>query len=233
MPNTLCKRLTLISCCVLFILITTRIVCTHPSDTMALAILFQSVPLLFPMPGLLSGKPYTYAWSSFLALYYFMLGVSDAAVQESRYYGLAVSALSAVLFGATLIYARRQGRYLRRARGTQERHIDPDSAHPVPGDTTDRRHSLPWGSTIAGVLCLAPMGFLFSAHFAQGAYLAMLFFPFALYCLVMLAGFFIGFALKLASTGRIRVTLTALIGGLNYISFASCLIIVVWLFTQY
>lgn len=30
------------------------------------------IPLLFPMLGILKGKPYTYAWSGFLALFYLM-----------------------------------------------------------------------------------------------------------------------------------------------------------------
>ena len=31
---------------------------------------FLLVPLLFPLRGLLQGRPYTYAWATFLALFY-------------------------------------------------------------------------------------------------------------------------------------------------------------------
>lgn len=36
-------------------------------------------PLLFPLRGLLAGRLYTYAWSSFLALFYFLVGAFNAA----------------------------------------------------------------------------------------------------------------------------------------------------------
>jgi uncharacterized membrane protein len=35
------------------------------------------VPLLFPLRGLLHGKPYTHAWTSFLMLLYFSHGVGE------------------------------------------------------------------------------------------------------------------------------------------------------------
>ena len=35
------------------------------------------VPLLFPLRGLLHGKPYTYAWTTFLMLLYFSHGIGE------------------------------------------------------------------------------------------------------------------------------------------------------------
>ena len=35
------------------------------------------VPLLFPLSGILHGKPYTHAWASFLMLFYFTHGVGE------------------------------------------------------------------------------------------------------------------------------------------------------------
>ncbi|MFO1372521.1 MAG: DUF2069 domain-containing protein [Candidatus Competibacteraceae bacterium] len=45
----------------------------------ALALIVLVGPLLFPLRGLLYGRPYTHAWSSFLALFYFTVGVFNAA----------------------------------------------------------------------------------------------------------------------------------------------------------
>lgn len=45
----------------------------------ALTLLGLVGPLLFPLRGLLAGRQYTYAWSSFLALFYFLVGAFNAA----------------------------------------------------------------------------------------------------------------------------------------------------------
>lgn len=45
----------------------------------ALTLLLWVGPLLFPVRGLLHGRPYTHVWSSFLALFYFAFGVFHAA----------------------------------------------------------------------------------------------------------------------------------------------------------
>lgn len=64
------------------------------------------IPLVFPLPGILRGRPYTYAWSSFLALAYFVLGVWHAAIEAERSYGLSIVAASLFLFGSCLAYVR-------------------------------------------------------------------------------------------------------------------------------
>jgi len=45
----------------------------------ALALVLLTVPLLFPLRGLLHGRPYTHAWTSFLALLYFAFGIDAVA----------------------------------------------------------------------------------------------------------------------------------------------------------
>ena len=45
----------------------------------ALVLILLLGPLLLPLFGLLHGRSYTYAWSSFLALFYFAAGVFNAA----------------------------------------------------------------------------------------------------------------------------------------------------------
>lgn len=76
-----------------------------------LVLLFTALPLLFPLWGMLNGKAYTHAWVSFLALYYFLIGVGDAyADPVDRIYGYIVVALSCTLFLSCMYYARYQGR---------------------------------------------------------------------------------------------------------------------------
>ncbi|MGF1548007.1 MAG: DUF2069 domain-containing protein [Thiotrichales bacterium] len=67
-------------------------------------------PLLLPLHGLLRGKTYTFTWSSFLALWYFVLGVSDATVPATRWLGAAEIGLSLTWFSAALLYVRWHGR---------------------------------------------------------------------------------------------------------------------------
>lgn len=50
----------------------------------ALTLLLWVGPLLFPVRGLLRGRPYTHVWSSFLALFYFAFGVFHAAGPMAR-----------------------------------------------------------------------------------------------------------------------------------------------------
>ncbi|MBE2293723.1 MAG: DUF2069 domain-containing protein [Phycisphaerales bacterium] len=45
----------------------------------ALVLILLLGPLLLPLRGLLHGRPYTHAWSSFLALFYFVVGIFNAA----------------------------------------------------------------------------------------------------------------------------------------------------------
>lgn len=73
----------------------------------ALALILLVGPLLLPMRGLLYGRPYTHAWTSFLALFYFIVGVFEAAGPMARP-GLAwlAIAFSLLLFFGTLLYVR-------------------------------------------------------------------------------------------------------------------------------
>lgn len=71
-------------------------------------------PLLLPLRGLLHGRPYTHAWTSFLALFYFVIGVDDIAggTPEKLLAWLEVI-LSITLFTGCLAYVRLAGRQRR------------------------------------------------------------------------------------------------------------------------
>jgi len=74
-------------------------------------LLLTALPLLFPLWGMLNGKAYTHAWVSFLAMYYFLLGVGDAySDPQDQIYGLLMVGLSVGLFFGCMYYARFKGR---------------------------------------------------------------------------------------------------------------------------
>lgn len=63
-------------------------------------------PLLFPLRGLLHGKPYTHAWSGFMALFYLVIAIGVAAGKENFLVG-SLEAFAAMLwFFGSLFYVR-------------------------------------------------------------------------------------------------------------------------------
>lgn len=80
-----------------------------PPDTMpvALVLLLLVGPLLLPMRGLLHGRRYTHAWTSFLAMFYFILGVGTAwADPAERMLGILEVLFSTLLYLGTILYVR-------------------------------------------------------------------------------------------------------------------------------
>jgi len=79
----------------------------------ALVLLVMVTPLMFPLRGLLHGKPYTHAWTSFLVLLYFTHGLVEAYVNPAeRLYAGAEALFALGLFSATVFYARWRSREL-------------------------------------------------------------------------------------------------------------------------
>jgi uncharacterized membrane protein len=68
----------------------------------------KALPLVLPLPGILSGRRYTYQWSSMLILAYFAEGATRAWADAglSRTLALAEVALSLAFFAAAVSYAR-------------------------------------------------------------------------------------------------------------------------------
>ena len=46
-----------------------------PAHEISIKILLGIGPLMFPLRGILHGRAYTHAWSMYLALFYFVIGV--------------------------------------------------------------------------------------------------------------------------------------------------------------
>ena len=80
----------------------------HPLEKhlISIILLFQIGPLMFPLFGLLKGKIYTHAWSMYLAIYYFVVGVWYAGADKQFYFGLYIIFTSLLFFTGTLLYTR-------------------------------------------------------------------------------------------------------------------------------
>ena len=72
----------------------------------------KALPLAFPIAGVLSGKRYTFQWSSMLILAYFAEGVTRAWAEQGlpRALSLTEVFLSLVYFVAAVSYARKAAR---------------------------------------------------------------------------------------------------------------------------
>jgi len=79
---------------------------------MSIIILLQIGPLMFPLMGLLRGKLYTHAWSMYMAIFYFVIGVWYAGSSEDLKIGLFVITSSLVFFLGTVLYTRFMGKRL-------------------------------------------------------------------------------------------------------------------------
>ena len=68
----------------------------------------KALPLVFPLMGILSGKRYTYQWSSMLILAYFAEGTTRAwsEIGLSQSLAFAEIALSVIFFAAAVSYSR-------------------------------------------------------------------------------------------------------------------------------
>jgi len=82
----------------------------------ALTLLFLVGPLLFPLRGILHGRPYTHAWVSFLALFYFTAGVFNlAGGMDKLWLPWLEIVFSVLLFTGAVIYARQRAREIKTA----------------------------------------------------------------------------------------------------------------------
>ena len=78
----------------------------------SIIILLQLGPLMFPLMGLLNGKLYTHAWSMYMAIFYFIIGVWYAGSSEDLMIGLYVIFTSLVFFLGTVLYTRYMGKQI-------------------------------------------------------------------------------------------------------------------------
>ena len=113
--SDLYQRLALVSYFALLVLLSLWFTWIAPSKIFptSLVIFFGIGPLLFPLRGLLYGKTYTYAWSSFLILAYFIHGVVEAyANPPVRVLAFIEITLSCLFYIGAVMYPKHRNREL-------------------------------------------------------------------------------------------------------------------------
>ncbi|WP_339725133.1 DUF2069 domain-containing protein [uncultured Paraglaciecola sp.] len=113
--STFFRKLTLSSYLLLIVwLVVWHFVLTIDKPTSTVfTVLFWIVPILLPAKGLIAGKPYTYAWTNFIVMYYLLHGLTAVyAVEGERLYALIEIILCCLLFTGCSFYARIRGREL-------------------------------------------------------------------------------------------------------------------------
>jgi len=78
-----------------------------------LSLVFFTLPLLFPLKGLLQGDPYTYAWSNFILMLYFLHSLTTLWVSTNDViWALIELSLATIMFLAGSYYAKYKGQEL-------------------------------------------------------------------------------------------------------------------------
>tara|TARA_R110000737_G_scaffold48658_8_gene69156 strand:- start:4142 stop:4534 length:393 start_codon:yes stop_codon:yes gene_type:complete len=87
------------------------------SDDSALSIpltlVMFTLPLLFPLKGLVQGNPYTFAWSNFIVMIYFLHSLTTLWVSaDEKLWALGEFFFASVMFIAGSYYAKYRGQEL-------------------------------------------------------------------------------------------------------------------------
>ncbi len=83
-----------------------------PLGTITTLVLF-TLPLLFPLKGLLQGNPYTYAWANFIVLIYFLHSLTTLWVlPNDRLWALLELIFATIMFIGCSYYAKYRGQEL-------------------------------------------------------------------------------------------------------------------------
>lgn len=76
-------------------------------------LLLFTLPLLFPLKGLLQGNPFTYAWSNFIVLIYFLHSLTTLWVLPSdRVWAILELIFASAMFLGCSYYAKYKGQEL-------------------------------------------------------------------------------------------------------------------------
>lgn len=78
-----------------------------------LTLIMFTVPLLFPLPGLIKGNPYTFAWSNFVVMIYFLHSLTTLWVSShEKHWALLELMFATIMFIAGTYYAKYRGQEL-------------------------------------------------------------------------------------------------------------------------
>lgn len=75
-------------------------------------VVFLIGPLMLPFPGLMKGKPYTYAWANFVVMIYLLHGFTAIYTEQNWVFPLGEILLALGMFVGCAFYARLRGREL-------------------------------------------------------------------------------------------------------------------------
>ena len=77
------------------------------------SLLFFTLPLLIPLKGLLKGDPYTFAWTNFIMMIFFLHSVTTLwVVSADRIWATIELVLTGIIFMAGTYYAKYRGQEL-------------------------------------------------------------------------------------------------------------------------
>ena len=78
-----------------------------------LSLVMFTLPLLFPLKGLVQGNPYTYAWSNFIVMIYFLHSLTTLWVSSEDFiWALIELFLATTMFIAGSYYTKYKGQEL-------------------------------------------------------------------------------------------------------------------------
>ena len=78
-----------------------------------LTLVFFTLPLLFPLKGLVQGNPYTYAWSNFIVMIYFLHSLTTLWVSaDEKLWAVGELFFATIMFIAGSYYAKYRGQEL-------------------------------------------------------------------------------------------------------------------------
>ena len=113
--TTTLKKMTLTGYFSLLFFMPIWLIFLNPSQGLSpiLSICFFTLPLLFPLKGLLAGNPYTYAWANFIVLIYFLHGLTTLWVLPSdRLWAILELIFASTMFLGCSYYAKYKGQEL-------------------------------------------------------------------------------------------------------------------------
>jgi uncharacterized membrane protein len=109
------KKIALTGYFALIIFMPLWLIVLSPSESLGAGttLIMFTLPLLFPLKGMLQGNPFTYAWSNFIVLIYFLHGLTTLWVVPADVFWALLELIfaSTMFFGATY-YAKYRGQEL-------------------------------------------------------------------------------------------------------------------------
>lgn len=109
------KKITLVSYFSLLVFMPIWLILINPTEGFSplLTLVMFTLPLLFPLKGLLQGNPYTYAWSNFVLMIYFLHSLTTLWVSaEDTLWASIELLLCTSMFIAGSYYAKYRGQEL-------------------------------------------------------------------------------------------------------------------------